>query len=204
VTFPSNRREFLGAIAGAVLVPGMAPAVPPADDAACGPLFVMQVPPYVRRAVCWRCWTAYPPAALFARAGEWSLRDMAIVADCPHCGVVRPHVLVDRPAAGAPRLKFWNPFEVAVVADPRTGRRDHVWRIPEYFDRLVRAGTPFHVARAPLGAIAAVRGGYDPIFGWHLMPLLTGAAARAAAAADGPAALAYCDRIQARYGRAAG
>jgi hypothetical protein len=87
------------------------------------------------------------------------------VPDCQYRGAW-PHV--DRPGdlERGIAVKFWNPHELEIVDCPSTDEQAYVWRIPEYYRRLVKEGKPFHLCRANWEIVQAIKRGeafyFDP------------------------------------------
>jgi hypothetical protein len=89
------------------------------------------------------------------------------VATCPKTGWRGPWVVVDKPKEESEHLilKTWNPHEIEILHDPYTNETAYLWRIPEYYKRMVKEGNLYHLERSPKAVLEAIR--TDKLFRFH-------------------------------------
>jgi hypothetical protein len=54
-------------------------------------------------------------------------------------------------------LKRWSPHEIEILHDPYTDEVAYLWRIPEYYKKMVKDGNLFHLERASKQVLEAIR-----------------------------------------------
>jgi hypothetical protein len=54
-------------------------------------------------------------------------------------------------------LKRWSPHEIEILHDPYTDEVSYLWRIPEYYKKMVKDGNLFHLERASKQVLEAIR-----------------------------------------------
>jgi hypothetical protein len=81
------------------------------------------------------------------------------VATCPKTGWRGPWQLVDKPREESDHLilKRWSPHEIELLHDPFTDEVAYLWRIPEYYKRMVKEGNLFHLERASKQVLESIK-----------------------------------------------
>ncbi len=81
------------------------------------------------------------------------------VATCPKTKWRGPWHVVDKPRAESEHLilKRWSPHEMELLHDPYTDEVSYLWRIPEYYKRMIREGNLYHLERASKQVLEAIK-----------------------------------------------
>lgn len=89
-------------------------------------------------------------------AFEWS--NFQFIATCPRTGWRGPWKVDDRPDNVEKNIKIkrWSPHQIELLHDPLTNDVDYIWRIPEDYKSMIRAGNLFHLERATKEILKAV------------------------------------------------
>ena len=89
------------------------------------------------------------------------------VATCPKTGWRGAWQVVDKPREESEHLilKRWSPHEIELLHDPYTDEVAYLWRIPEYYKRMVKEGNLFHLERSSKQVLEAIK--HDKLFRFH-------------------------------------
>lgn len=89
---------------------------------------------------------------------EWTA-SLEFSATCPRCGFRGVFDVVDQRHDLEKKLaiKHWSPHEIDILHDPFTDQVAYLWRIPEDYKSLVRAGNLFHLERVSKPVLKAIR-----------------------------------------------
>lgn len=129
--------------------------------------------PFRRMLSCPKCGVTFPLKVVYENRDSFSFSwdDMEFNASCPRCktgsGYRGPWKTKDEPDDLEKKLKIkrWSPHEIEMVHCPFTDDVSYLWRIPEDYKRLVRQGHLFHLERANMDVIRAIK--YNQIFKFH-------------------------------------
>jgi hypothetical protein len=93
--------------------------------------------------------------------------DFEFIATDPRTGWRGAWLIDDRPREEAEHLiiKRWSPHEIEILCDPYTNETAYLWRIPEYYKRMVREGNLFHLERASKQVLLAIKN--NSLFRFH-------------------------------------
>ncbi len=81
------------------------------------------------------------------------------VATCPKTGWRGAWQVIDKPREEQEHLilKRWSPHEIELLHDPYTDEVAYLWRIPEYYKRMVREGNLYHLERSSRQVLEAIK-----------------------------------------------
>lgn len=126
-----------------------------------GNAFVSVMVPFRRYLQCPRTGDLYPLKEVYEqRVFQFQFTgDFEFVATCPRTGWRGPWHVIDKPREESDNLilKRWNPHEIELLHDPATDEVAYLWRIPEYYKRMLREGNLFHLERASRQVLEAVK-----------------------------------------------
>lgn len=113
-----------------------------------------------RMLMCPKCYFTAPLREVHEKAiYKFSWRDFQFLATCPHCQNRGAWIVDDRldTSSSSLKVKRWNVHEIEIVHDPYTDEKSYIWRIPEEYKRLLRQGSLYHLERASLQVLEAVK-----------------------------------------------
>ncbi len=116
--------------------------------------------PFKRFLACPKGCCIYPLKVVHNNATfNFAWQDFKFVATCPKCKVRGPWRVDDKSddEERKIRVKRWNPHEIEILNDYYTDEVAYLWRIPEDYKQQVRAGRLFHLERASLPLINAIK-----------------------------------------------
>lgn len=131
------------------------------DRLAYGNAFLSVLVPFRRFLMCPRTGDVYPLRIVHSNPlfkFEFN-SNFEFVATCPKTGWRGPWSVQDKPVEEAKHviLKRWNVHEIELLHDPFTDDVAYLWRIPEDYKQLVRAGNLFHLERASKQVLEAIK-----------------------------------------------
>lgn len=97
-------------------------------------------------------------------AFKW--QDFKFHATCPKCKVSGEWRHIDRRSGESDQMKIkrWSPHEIDIIWDPYTGDCTYVWKIPQDYRALIKAGHLHHLERASWEVIQAVKNEQNLMF----------------------------------------
>jgi len=122
------------------------------------------VVPFRRFLQCPKTGDLYPLAVVYRNFDFKFTDDHQWIATCPRTGWRGAWNLIDKPREESDQLilKRWSPHEIELLHDPFTEEVAYLWRIPEYYKRMVREGNLFHLERASKQVLDAIK--HDKLF----------------------------------------
>lgn len=132
-----------------------------------GNFFGSVIVPFRRHLQCPKTGDMYPLKVAYNNFNFQFDASFNFVATCPKTGWRGPWTVVDKPKEESDHLilKRWNPHEIEILHDPYTEETAYLWRIPEYYKRMVKEGNLFHLERSPKAVLEAIR--LDKLFRFH-------------------------------------
>ena len=129
-----------------------------------GNAFASVIVPFRRFLQCPKTGDLYPLKIVYNNFNFDFTSDFEFVATCPKTGWRGPWQVVDKPREEADHLimKRWSPHEIEILHDPYTDEVSFLWRIPEYYKRMLRDGNLYHLERASKQVLEAVK--HDLLF----------------------------------------
>jgi hypothetical protein len=131
------------------------------DRMAYGNAFASLIVPFRRLLRCPKTGDFYPLHEVYKeKIFEFKFtNDFEFVATCPKTGWRGPWIVEDKPREESHRLilKRWSPHEIDILCDPYTNEVSYLWRIPEYYKRMVKDGNLFHLERVSKQVLAAIK-----------------------------------------------
>lgn len=129
-----------------------------------GNAFASVIVPFRRFLQCPKTGDLYPLKIVYNNFNFDFTGDFEFVATCPKTGWRGPWQVVDKPREEADHLimKRWSPHEIEILHDPYTDEVSFLWRIPEYYKRMLRDGNLYHLERASKQVLEAVK--HDLLF----------------------------------------
>lgn len=132
-----------------------------------GNSFSSVIVPFRRFLQCPKTGDLYPLKTVYYNF-DFNFNDkFEFVATCPKTGWRGPWHIVDKPREESDHLilKRWNPHEIELLHDPYTDEVSYLWRIPEYYKRMVKEGNLYHLERASKQVLEAIK--HDKLFRFH-------------------------------------
>lgn len=132
-----------------------------------GNAFASVIVPFRRFLQCPKTGDLYPLRIVYYNF-DFDFNDkFEFVATCPKTGWRGPWHVVDKPREESDHLilKRWNPHEMELLHDPYTDEVAFLWRIPEYYKRMVKEGNLYHLERASKQVLEAIK--HDKLFRFH-------------------------------------
>lgn len=132
-----------------------------------GNAFASVIVPFRRFLQCPKTGDLYPLRIVYYNF-DFDFNDkFEFIATCPKTGWRGPWHVVDKPREESDHLilKRWNPHEMELLHDPYTDEVAFLWRIPEYYKRMVKEGNLYHLERASKQVLEAIK--YDKLFRFH-------------------------------------
>lgn len=145
------------------------------DYMAYGNSFTSIIVPFRRYLSCKKCGLEMPLDRVFNStqcAFKW--RDFKFFATCPNCKYSGEWRHIDRRSGDSDKItiKRWSPHEIDILWDPYTGECSYVWKIPQEYRELIKAGHLHHLERASWEVIQAIKAEknlmFDPGVVYHL------------------------------------
>lgn len=129
-----------------------------------GNAFSSVIVPFRRFLQCPKTGDMYPLKIVYNNFNFEFTGDFEFVATCPKTGWRGPWQVVDKPREESDHLvlKRWSPHEIELLHDPYTDEVAYLWRIPEYYKRMIRDGNLYHLERVSKQVLAAVK--HDLLF----------------------------------------
>lgn len=145
------------------------------DYMAYGNSFTSIIVPFRRYLSCKKCALEMPLDRVYNSAQcAFKWQDFKFFATCPNCKYVGEWRHIDRRSGDSDRItvKRWSPHEIDILWDPYTGECSYVWKIPQEYRELIRAGHLHHLERASWEVIQAIKAEknlmFDPGVVYHL------------------------------------
>ena len=137
------------------------------DRSCYGNSFSSVIVPFRRFLQCPKTGDLYPLKIVYYNFNFEFTGDFEFVATCPKTGWRGSWILVDKPREESDHLilKRWSPHEIELLHDPYTDEVAYLWRIPEYYRRMVKEGNLYHLERASKQVIEAIK--HDKLFRFH-------------------------------------
>lgn len=125
-----------------------------------GNAFASVVVPFRRFLQCPKTGDLYPLKVVYNNFNFQFNDQFEFVATCPKTSWRGPWHVVDKPREESEHLilKRWNPHEMELLHDPYTDEVAYLWRIPEYYKRMIREGNLYHLERVSKQVLEAVKG----------------------------------------------
>lgn len=124
-----------------------------------GNSFASVIVPFRRFLQCPKTGDLYPLKTVYNNFNFDFTGDFEFVATCPKTGWRGPWKVVDKPREEADHLilKRWSPHEIELLHDPYTDEVSYLWRIPEYYKRMVKDGNLYHLERVSKQVLSAIK-----------------------------------------------
>ena len=124
-----------------------------------GNAFASVVVPFRRFLRCPKTGDLYPLKVVYNNFRFEFNDKFEFVATCPKTGWRGAWHIVDKPREEAEHLilKRWSPHEMELLHDPYTDEVAYLWRIPEYYKRMIKKGNLYHLERASQQVLAAIK-----------------------------------------------
>ena len=103
---------------------------------------------------------------------QWD--NFQFVATCPHCNKRAKWKVDDKPDDEEKKIKIktWNPHEIEILHDTYTDETSYLWRIPEDYKQQIRRGNLYHLERASMPVLNAIKNNqmfrFDPGVIYHM------------------------------------
>jgi hypothetical protein len=125
-----------------------------------GNSFTSLLVPFRRYLSCKQCGLEMPLDRVYNSeqcAFKW--QDFKFHATCPHCKVSGEWRHIDRRSGDneSIRVKRWSPHEIDIIWDPYTTECSYVWKIPQDYRAMIKAGHLHHLERASWEVIQAIK-----------------------------------------------
>lgn len=132
-----------------------------------GNSFTSLLVPFRRYLSCKHCGLEMPLDRVYNSdqcAFKW--QDFKFHATCPKCKYVGEWRHIDRRSGDAEKInvKRWSPHEIDILWDPYTNDCSYVWKIPQDYRALIKAGHLHHLERASWEVIQAVKNEQNLMF----------------------------------------
>jgi hypothetical protein len=131
-----------------------------------GNSFTSLIVPFRRYLSCKKCGFEAPLNKIFNTAAynfKWEEFDFR--ASCPHCRYSGKFNHIDRRSnEEGIRVKRWSPHEIDILWDPYSEECSYVWKIPEDYRNLIKAGHLHHLEHASWEVIQAIKDGKNLMF----------------------------------------
>ena len=124
-----------------------------------GNSFASVVVPFRRFLQCPKTGDLYPLKVAYNNF-DFDFNDkFEFIATCPKTGWRGKWHVVDKPREESDHLilKRWSPHEMELLHDPYTDEVAYLWRIPEYYKKMIKKGNLYHLERASKQVLEAVR-----------------------------------------------
>jgi hypothetical protein len=120
--------------------------------------FASVLVPFRRFLQCPKTGDMYPLRVVYNNFNFQFNEKFEFVATCPKTKWHGPWNVIDKPRAESEHLvlKRWSPHEMELLHDPYTDEVSYLWRIPEYYKRMVREGNLYHLERVSKQVLEAI------------------------------------------------
>lgn len=132
-----------------------------------GNSFTSLLVPFRRYLSCKKCGLEMPLDRVYnAPQCEFKWQDFKFHAKCPKCHYVGEWRHIDRRSGDADKIniKRWSPHEMDILWDPYTNECSYVWKIPQDYRALIKAGHLHHLERASWEVIQAIKNEQNLMF----------------------------------------
>ena len=122
--------------------------------------FVSIIVPFRRYLVCPGCGILFPLREVYNNSKfRFRFEGYKFKAKCPGCKRDGDWIVKDEPENTPDKLslKRWSPHEIEILHDPMTDDTDYLWKIPEDYKKLVRAGRLYHLERVSTPVLEAIQ-----------------------------------------------
>lgn len=132
-----------------------------------GNSFTSLLIPFRRYLSCKKCGFEAPLKKVHntaAYAFKWE--NFGFYATCPHCKVSGPWKHIDRRAGNSDDIlvKRWSPHEIDILWDPYSTKCTYVWKIPQDYANMIKAGHLHYLEHASWEVIQAIKDGKNLMF----------------------------------------
>lgn len=132
-----------------------------------GNSFTSILVPFRRYLSCKHCGLEMPLERVYNSsqcAFKW--QDFKFHATCPKCKYTGEWRHIDRRSGDTEsiNIKRWSPHEIDILWDPYTNECSYVWKIPQDYRALIKAGHLHHLERASWEVIQAVKNEQNLMF----------------------------------------
>ena len=132
-----------------------------------GNSFTSLLVPFRRYLSCKNCGLEMPLDKVYNSpqcAFKW--QSFEFHATCPKCHTTGVWSHIDRRSTDAQnmRVKRWSPHEIDIIWDPYTDACSYVWKIPQDYRALIKAGHLHHLERASWEVIQAIKNEQNLMF----------------------------------------
>lgn len=124
-----------------------------------GNAFASVIVPFRRYLQCPKTGDLYPLKVVYHNFDFVFNDKFEFVATCPKTGWRGAWQVIDKPREESDHLilKRWSPHEIELLHDPYTDEVAYLWRIPEYYKRMIKDGNLFHLERASKQVLKAIK-----------------------------------------------
>ena len=132
-----------------------------------GNSFTSIIVPFRRYLMCPHCGLEMPFDKVHnSTQCAFSWQNFEFHATCPNCKFVGAWKHIDRRSGdtGTISVKRWSPHEMDLIWDPYTEDCTYVWKIPEDYRNLIKAGHLHHLERANWEVIQAIKDNKNLMF----------------------------------------
>jgi hypothetical protein len=129
-----------------------------------GNAFASVVVPFRRYLQCPKTGDLYPLKIVYYNFNFQFNDKFEFIATCPKTGWRGAWHVIDKPREESDHLilKRWNPHEMELLHDPYTDEVAYLWRVPEYYKRMIKEGNLYHLERASRQVLEAIK--HDKLF----------------------------------------
>jgi len=127
--------------------------------------FISIIVPFRRYLVCPKCSILFPLREVYNNVKfQFRFEGYKFKAKCPGCKHNGDWIVKDEPENTPDKLslKRWSPHEIEILHDPMTDDTAYLWKIPEDYKKLVRAGRLYHLERVSEPVLEAIQ--HDQLF----------------------------------------
>lgn len=131
-----------------------------------GNSFTSLLVPFRRYLACKKCGFEAPLVKMHSSSAyKFKWEEFDFHATCPQCHYSGRFNHIDRRSSeDGLRIKRWNPHEIDILWDPYSEECTYVWKIPEDYRNLIKAGHLHHLEHASWEVIQAIKDGKDLMF----------------------------------------
>jgi hypothetical protein len=131
-----------------------------------GNSFTSLIVPFRRYLSCKKCGFEAPLSKVFKTAAyNFKWEEFDFHASCPQCRYSGKFNHIDRRSSEEGlRIKRWSPHEIDILWDPYSEECSYVWKIPEDYRNLIKAGHLHHLEHASWEVIQAIKDGKNLMF----------------------------------------
>lgn len=133
-----------------------------------GNSFTSLLTPFRRYLACKKCGFEAPLTKIHGNSNyNFRWEDFDFHATCPNCRYSGKFTHIDRRGGGEEgtiKLKRWSPHEIDLLWDPYSEEIQYVWKIPEDYRNLIKAGHLHHLEHASWEVIQAIKEGKNLMF----------------------------------------